>query len=90
MIQWFWEWLNEIDDDMKIMYLKFVWGKTRLPKKENLGTQHKIDILSGGDGVFPHAATCFFKIKIPRYSSKKVLVDKLTYSIMNCTEIDGD
>ena len=90
LIQWFWEWLNEIDDDMKIMYLKFVWGKTRLPKKENLGTQHKIDILSGGDGVFPHAATCFFKIKIPRYSSKKVLVDKLTYSIMNCTEIDGD
>ena len=46
--------------------------------------------MTGGDNVFPHAATCFFMIKIPRYSSKKVLADKLTYSIMNCTEIDGD
>ena len=90
IVQWFWEWLSECDDDQKVLYLKFVWGKTRLPKKENLGASHRICSMTGGDSVFPHAATCFFMIKIPRYSSKKVLVDKLTYSIMNCTEIDGD
>ena len=89
IIQWFWEWLEECDEDQRVLYIKFSWGKTRLPKLENLGALHHICKLSGGDGVFPHATTCFFMLKIPRYSSKEVLVDKLTYS-MNCTEIYGD
>ena len=32
--------------------------------------------------------TCFFKLKLPNYSSKKILEEKMNYSILNCVEID--
>ena len=31
MMEWFWEILEEFDDDMRSKYLKFVWGRSRLP-----------------------------------------------------------
>ena len=31
MEKWFWEILEEFDDDLRSKYLKFVWGRSRLP-----------------------------------------------------------
>ena len=90
IIQWFWEWFTACTEEQKGMYIRFAWGRSRLPKKENFTTKQVIAKMSGGDGTFPHAATCFFKLKLPNYSSKKILEEKMNYSILNCVEIDGD
>ena len=31
MLAWFWEILENFDDEMRSKYLKFVWGRSRLP-----------------------------------------------------------
>ncbi|PHJ23500.1 hect-domain (ubiquitin-transferase) domain-containing, partial [Cystoisospora suis] len=42
------------------------------------------------DDRLPTASTCFFMIKLPRYSSKEVLRSKLKLAIMSCVDIDLD
>ena len=38
----------------------------------------------------PEAYTCFFLLKMPKYTSKTVLKDKLSYAIHVCKSIDID
>lgn len=39
------------------------------------------------DDFLPESYTCFFLLKMPRYSCKKVLREKLTYAIHFCKSI---
>lgn len=41
------------------------------------------------DGL-PTAQTCFFVLRLPPYSSKSIMADKLRYAINNCRAIDTD
>ena len=87
IIKWFWEWLKHIDEEKQFKYLKFVSGRTRLPKP-NSGSDYthkitKIDL----SYVLPRAATCFFTLKLPNYDSKKLFVEKMEYVIENSSGI---
>eukprot|EP00919_Chromeraceae_sp_WS-2016_P020644 GHVR01049017.1.p1 GENE.GHVR01049017.1~~GHVR01049017.1.p1 ORF type:complete len:186 (-),score=38.98 GHVR01049017.1:395-952(-) len=42
------------------------------------------------DDRLPFASTCFFSLKLPLYSSKKILKDKLMLAVNVCTAIDLD
>ncbi len=42
------------------------------------------------DYYLPESYTCFFLLKIPRYSCKLVLEEKLRYAINFCKSIDTD
>lgn len=42
------------------------------------------------DDFLPESYTCFFLLKLPRYSSKEILKAKLTYAIHFCKSIDTD
>ena len=90
-IKSFWEWLEECNDHKQSLYLKFVSGRTRLPKEKNFTYQH---IIAKNDynnnESLPHSATCFFTLKLPKYKNKETLKKKLNYAILNCDEIDGD
>ena len=46
-------------------------------------------VLLGPEGL-PTAQTCFFQLKLPVYSSKEMLAEKLRYAISNCRSIDMD
>ena len=92
IIKWFWEWLEECDDHQQSLYLKFVSGRTRLPKEKNFSYKHIIakNDYNNNNESLPHSATCFFTLKLPSYKDKETLKKKLEYSILNCDEIDGD
>ena len=34
VVQWFWEWFENCKEEDKFKYLKFVSGRSRLPKKD--------------------------------------------------------
>ena len=38
----------------------------------------------------PESYTCFFMLKMPRYTSKAILREKLKYAIHFCKSIDSD
>jgi len=42
------------------------------------------------DHFLPESYTCFFLLKMPRYSCKYVLKEKLKYAIHFCKSIDTD
>ena len=90
IILWFWEWLEECNEHEKSLYLKFVSGRTRLPKEKNFNYEHVIVKNNINAEALPHSATCFFTLKLPLYKDKETLRKKLSYSIFNCDEIDGD
>ena len=49
-----------------------------------------LDKYSPADHYLPESYTCFFLLKIPRYSCKPVLAEKLRYAIYFCKSIDTD
>ena len=92
IIKWFWEWFVETDENDRFKYLKFVSGRSRLPKSE-LGFRYKHIIsksFEDKENSYPKSTTCFFKLNLPHYDSKEKLVEKIKYSILNCIEIDTD
>jgi len=45
--------------------------------------------VQAADGL-PTSQTCFFQLRLPAYSSKSVMADRLRYAIHNCRSIDMD
>ena len=93
LIKNFWKCLEEFNAEERASYLRFVWGRSRLPlTSKDFPMQHRISILSHGnpDVALPTSHTCFFSIDIPRYSSYEHLKNKLKYAITHCQAIDTD
>ncbi|KAF5273445.1 hypothetical protein FQA39_LY07462 [Lamprigera yunnana] len=95
LIQWFWEVMEEFSNQERSLFLRFVWGRTRLPRTiaDFRGRDFVIQVLdkySPPDHFLPESYTCFFLLKMPRYSCKIVLQEKLKYAIHFCKSIDTD
>ena len=93
IIIWFWKLLEEFTPEERSMYLRFVWGRSRLPlSSKDFNSKHKIQMLNHAepDSALPNSHTCFFTIDIPKYSSYDILKNKMLYAITNCQSIDTD
>ncbi|XP_017782464.1 PREDICTED: E3 ubiquitin-protein ligase HERC2 isoform X2 [Nicrophorus vespilloides] len=95
LIQWFWEVMEDFSNQERSLFLRFVWGRTRLPRTiaDFRGRDFVIQVLdkyNPADHFLPESYTCFFLLKMPRYSCKPVLQEKLKYAIHFCKSIDTD
>ena len=92
VVQFLWEVLQEFSRDERRAFLRFVWGRTALPAPPK-DFKFKIKAFSKSgmqDQFLPEADTCFFVLKLPTYSSKEILRERLLYAISTCREIDAD
>ncbi|CAH2068345.1 unnamed protein product, partial [Iphiclides podalirius] len=95
LVQWFWEVMEELSGSERALFLRFVWGRTRLPRAPQDPRQRDfvlqvLDKYQPPDHFLPESYTCFFLLKMPRYSCKDVLREKLRYAIHFCKSIDTD
>ena len=92
VIKRFWTVLEGFTNEEKISYLRFVWGRTRLPLKEEEGVEnHTIQLDENADSKrLPIGRTCFFRLELPPYESIQIMKSKLLYSIIHCRAIDAD
>ncbi|XP_062306104.1 E3 ubiquitin-protein ligase HERC2 [Osmerus eperlanus] len=95
LIQWFWEVMESFSNTERSLFLRFVWGRTRLPRTiaDFRGRDFVVQVLdkyNPPDHFLPESYTCFFLLKLPRYSCKLVLEEKLKYAIHFCKSIDTD
>ncbi|XP_037554244.1 E3 ubiquitin-protein ligase HERC2 [Nematolebias whitei] len=95
LIQWFWEVMESFSNTERSLFLRFVWGRTRLPRTiaDFRGRDFVVQVLDKyipPDHFLPESYTCFFLLKLPRYSCKQVLEEKLKYAIHFCKSIDTD
>jgi len=92
-VRFFWEALESFSNEEREMFLRFTWGRSRLPMTLNDFPQRfKIQSFnsSPADQYYPVAHTCFFSLELPRYSTLDIMKEKIRYAIYNCQEIDGD
>ncbi|CAJ1070719.1 probable E3 ubiquitin-protein ligase HERC1 isoform X5 [Xyrichtys novacula] len=91
LIGWFWQSLEEFTNEERVLFLRFVSGRSRLPSNPADITQKfqiiKVDRPING---LPTAQTCFFLFRLPPYTSQAILAERLRYSIHNCPSIDMD
>lgn len=92
IIKRFWRVMASFDNELRQAYLKFVWGRSRLPiDTNNMSQRHRISLCSSMDKTsLPQAHTCFFSIDMPEYESDKMMRDKLLIAITLCGDIDTD
>jgi len=89
LIKNFWKVLEEFSDELRLKFLEFVYAQKRLPSEDEFKRQrlrmliHPLDVdkHQNPDGTFPHSDTCFFNLKLPRYSSIGALRTNLTLAI---------
>ncbi|KAF8819368.1 HECT-domain (ubiquitin-transferase) domain-containing protein [Cardiosporidium cionae] len=87
VVQWFWEVLEEFDQNKRAAFLQFLTGTSRVPLEgfRNLmgmrGPQRFSIHREYGDERLPSAHTCFNQLDMPEYSSKERLRAKLLQAI---------
>ncbi|KAF7670462.1 hypothetical protein LDENG_00124780 [Lucifuga dentata] len=91
LIGWLWQSLEEFTNEERVLFLRFVSGRSRLPPNPADMTQ-KFQIIKVDRPVngLPTAQTCFFLLRLPPYTSQTILAERLRYSIHNCPSIDMD
>ncbi len=83
-IRFFWDVLRKMDDRDRRKVLKFVTSTPRAPLLGfgNLNPRFSIrDSGSGDEGRLPSTSTCVNLLKLPRYTSARVLREKLLYAV---------
>ena len=96
-VQYFWKVMNTLTLQQFTLFLRFVWGRSRLPSTHS-EFDRKFEIHSFPpkskdedlDSYLPQAHTCFFSIDLPAYSSEDVMRARLLYAITHCRAIDND
>ncbi|XP_066566869.1 probable E3 ubiquitin-protein ligase HERC1 isoform X2 [Amia ocellicauda] len=91
LIGWLWQTLEEFTNEERVLFLRFVSGRSRLPSNTADITQ-KFQIIKVDRPVngLPTAQTCFFQLRLPPYTSQAIMAERLRYSIHNCPSIDMD
>jgi len=90
-----WETLKGFSHEDRQLFLRFVWGQSRLPYNPD-DFVNKFEILparyadGNPDAAMPKSHTCFFSIELPRYTTVQACSEKIMYAIKNCHSIDAD
>ncbi len=86
VVTYFWRVLGSLSHADRSDFVRFVWGRSRLPLPGRPWPQtFRIDRSPGGDEELPKAHTCFFSLDLPEYSSEEVcrrrLVTVIEYGV---------
>ena len=91
VIDWFWDVIgHDFNHEMRARLLQFATGTSGVPSggfsmlQGSRGEicKFKVNIITdSSDEHFPTAHTCFNEIMIPTYSSRDVLLEKLTKAV---------
>ena len=93
-VRFFWNVLTKFSQVERSMFLRFAWGRSRLPIASNFTDTMTISafpVPNGGlgeDSYLPKSHTCFFSVELPQYSSEDVCCAKLLTAITMCNSVD--
>ncbi|XP_050295909.1 probable E3 ubiquitin-protein ligase HERC1 isoform X2 [Anthonomus grandis grandis] len=91
LVKWLWNILESFTDSERVLFMRFVSGRSRLPANlADLSQRFQVMKVDKAINGLPTAQTCFFQLRLPPYSSQEVMAEKLRYSINNCRSIDMD
>lgn len=78
----FWRVLSELTSKDRSLFLRFTWGRSRLPKNaEDWPRSFKLCRKDDSDEMLPTAHTCFFQLDLPEYSTDAIMRERLLVAI---------
>jgi len=87
-IRHFWAVLTSFSQLERAQFLRFTWGRSRLPAGAKFRDKLRIDSTNLDITHLPAAHTCFFSLELPRYTTEDMMRDKLTKAITLCTSME--
>ncbi|KAM5326425.1 E3 ubiquitin-protein ligase HACE1 isoform 6-T6 [Glossophaga mutica] len=88
VIQWFWEVVDDITPEERVLLLQFVTGSSRVPHggfaniMGGSGLQNfTIAAVPYTPNLLPTSSTCINMLKLPEYPSKEILKDRLLVAL---------
>ena len=90
VIQRFWRVVEGFSSEERGKLLEFVCARSRIPAPPHPPISFKIAVVKGNDEMLPQSQTCFSILKIPPYSSEKVMRKQLLYAIYNAPTMELD
>jgi HECT-domain (ubiquitin-transferase)/Concanavalin A-like lectin/glucanases superfamily len=91
-----WQMLANFEPHQAEQFLRFVWGRARLPIDDASFTQ-KFQVMrfSGARGkpehlMLPRSHTCFNQLELPAYRTLEEMTRMITIAMCNCVSIDDD
>lgn len=81
MVERFWRVMSQLTDKDRSQFLRFAWGRSRLPKEDPWPRPFKLTYKNAGDEMLPIAHTCFFQLELPQYTTDKIMHDRLLVAI---------
>ncbi|XP_033842077.1 probable E3 ubiquitin-protein ligase HERC1 isoform X2 [Periophthalmus magnuspinnatus] len=91
LVQWFWQTLEEFSNEERVLFMRFVSGRSRLPANTaDISQRFQIMKVDRPYDSLPTSQTCFFQLRLPPYTSQSVMAERLRYAINNCRSIDMD
>ncbi|XP_063888404.1 probable E3 ubiquitin-protein ligase HERC1 isoform X2 [Scylla paramamosain] len=91
LVQWLWAILESFSPCERVLFVRFVSGRSRLPANlADLSQRFQVMRVDRPMDTLPTAQTCFFQLRLPPYSSQEVMAERLRYAINNCRSIDMD
>ncbi|XP_076815901.1 putative E3 ubiquitin-protein ligase HERC1 [Clavelina lepadiformis] len=91
LITWMWQTLEEFNREERVLFLKFVSGRSRLPvSPADLPQRFQVLKIERPIDSLPTSQTCFFQLRLPPYSSQAAMAERLRYAIRHCRSIDMD
>ncbi|XP_018024010.1 probable E3 ubiquitin-protein ligase HERC1 isoform X2 [Hyalella azteca] len=91
LVSWLWCILESFSAEERVLFVRFVSGRSRLPANlSDLSHRFQVMRVDRPADSLPTAQTCFFQLRLPPYSSKDIMRERLLYAITNCRTIDMD
>jgi len=92
IVQRFWRVFESMSHPQRSNYLKFVWGRNRLPiDLTRLSRRHEVRLFDNlNPNGFPIAHTCFFQLDLPPYPNDEIMRQRLIQASELCGAVDTD
>ena len=81
VVQRFWRVMAQLSNKDRSQFLRFAWGRSRLPKTSNWPRPFKLCMKEEGDELLPVSHTCFFQLELPQYSTDAIMKERLLVAI---------
>jgi hypothetical protein len=80
-IRHFWAVMSSFSNEQRSDFVRFAWGRSRLPRGEWGNSRFTIQRVNRGEDSLPIAHTCFFSLELPPYRSEQKMREKLLTTI---------
>jgi hypothetical protein len=77
VVQRFWRVFDTLTVDEKCKFIRFTWGRSRLPTNKEWSKPFKIQRRNVETSQLPVAHTCFFSVELPPYETDEVMKHRL-------------